>query len=189
LRIWHKLDVEDSGNGDIAKILLMRYDGLQAPVVPLAEYHADTTPAGTWVSQVFNLAAFKTTPFRIEFMFISDGDANVGTGWLLDDYDVIDADPQIASLSPSRAKLGDTITVNGSNFGGTQGTSTVTFAKTGGGRVAATVNSWSGAAIQVVIPNTAAKGDVIVNVLGYDSNGSAFALILAPPTLQGLVQQ
>ena len=39
------------------------------------------------------------------------------------------------------------------------------------------------------MPSDAAKGDVIVNVLGYDSNGAAFTLILAPPTLQGLGQQ
>ena len=84
-----------------------------SPTVALAEYHADTTPAGQWVSQVFNLAAFKSTPFRIEFMFTSDNDANVGAGWLLDDYEIIDANPHISSLSPSRAKLGDTITVNG----------------------------------------------------------------------------
>jgi subtilisin family serine protease len=188
LRIWHKLDVEQDDRGDAAKILLIRYDGLQTTTVPLAEYRTDTTPAGQWVSQVFDLARFKSTPFRIEFVFTSDGDANAGAGWFLDDYDVLDADPQISSLSPARAKLGDTITVNGGNFGGAQGTSTITFAKDGGGRTAGTVDSWSGTAVQVVVPSDAAKGDVLVRVLGYDSNAAAFTLILAPPALQGLVQ-
>lgn len=189
LRLWHKLDIEADNHGDSAQVLLLRYDGLQTSPLALADYRTDTSPAGTWVSQVFNLAPFKSNPFRIEFLFVSDDDANVGTGWLIDDYEILDADPQITSLSPSRAKLGDTITVNGSNFGGVQGTGTVTFAKSGGGRTTATVNSWSNTAIQVVVPNDAIKGDLLVNVLGFDSDPAAYTLILAPPTLQNLTQQ
>lgn len=189
LRLWHKLDVEADDHGDSAQVLLLRYDGLQASALALADYRTDTSPAGTWVSQVFSLAPYQSDPFRVEFLFFSDADANTGTGWLIDDYEIIDADPQITSLSPSRAKLGDTITVNGSKFGAVQGSSSLTFAKDGGGRTAATVSSWSNSAIQAAVPSDAAKGDVVVSVLGYDSSPAAFALILAPPVLQDLTQR
>ena len=188
LRLWQKVDVEDSGGGDIAKLLLMRYDNGQVTAVPLAEYRSDSTPAGSWVKQVFDLGGFKDTPFRLELLFTSDSDDYYGSGWFVDDYEVIDASPSISSLSPARAKLGDTITVNGSNFGGLQDTSTVTFAKDGGGRTTATASSWSNTAIHVTVPADAAKGDVIVDVLGYDSSGAAFTLILPPPDLTGLGQ-
>jgi thermitase len=189
LRLWHKLDVEADNHGDIAQVALLRYDGLLASPFTLAEYRTDTAPAGTWVSQAFNLAPYKSNLLRIEFMFTSDNDANAGAGWLIDDYEIIDADPQLTSLSPSRAKLGDTITINGSKFGAVQGASAVTFARDGGGRTNAAVSAWSDTAVQVVVPADAAKGDVLVDVLGYDSSPAAFTLILAPPALQDLTQR
>ena len=77
------------------------------------------------------------------------------------------------------------MTVSGSYFGPEQGTSTITFAKQGGGRTEPTVNSWSDTAIEVVVPDDAVSGNVLVNVQGYDSNGYYFGVTLPPPNLTG----
>ena len=188
LRLWHKLDVE-SNRGDYGKILLVRYDGLDDIETPLAEYRSDSTPAGQWVELDFDLSRFKSEPFRMNFLFISDSDANVGTGWFIDSYEILDADSGIDSLSPNRGITGSTITVNGGNFGAIQGSSTVSFAKSGGGRVDATVSSWSNTAIQVAVPANAMSGLVKVKVLGYESAGTSFSVILPPPEMTGLEQR
>ena len=188
LRLWHKLDVE-TGIGDYGKILLVRSEGLDDIETPLAEYRGDTAPAGQWVEAGFDLSRFKSEPFRMNFLFISDSDANVGTGWFIDHYEILDADPEIDNLSPNRGVTGSTITVNGSNFGAIAGTSTVSFAKDGGGRVDAAVSSWSNTAIQVAVPANAESGLVKVKVLGFESAGTSFSVVLPPPDLTGLEQR
>ena len=188
LRIWYKLDVEDSGRGDIAKILLVRYNGIDDIETPLAELRDDTTPAGTWIEQWFNLTGFKSSDFRINFLFDSDNDGNAGTGWFIDDYEIIDADPQIDDIADPSGARGKTVIVNGANFGSHQGSSTITFAKEGGGRTAPAISTWSNTGITVTVPDDAISGNVIVTVLGYDSNGEYFGVSLNPPTLGGLEQ-
>jgi hypothetical protein len=186
LRIWHRVDVENSGRGDIAKILLVRYDGTDDMETPIAEYRDDTAPAGQWKEQWFNLTDFKSAPFRLNFLFDSDSDSNFGTGWFVDDYEILDADPQIDSITDPSGAPGKAVVINGSNFGKIQGTSTVTFAKEGGGRTQAAVSSWGEDAIAVTVPADAASGDVIVTVLGFESAGEYFGVSLAPPNLTGI---
>ncbi|HES58696.1 MAG TPA: hypothetical protein ENO21_04635, partial [Firmicutes bacterium] len=188
LRIWHQLDVADDGD-DFGRLVLVRYDGLDDIETTMAELRSDTSPAGSWVSQVFDLTPFKSDPLRFNFIFYSNGDDTAGTGWLLDDIEVLDANPQITSISNnSRGTVGSTRTVSGANFGVIQGASTVTFAKEGGARTSATVNSWSDGAIEVVVPADAISGNVIVKVLGYESNGFDFRVHLGAPTLTDLTQ-
>jgi subtilisin family serine protease len=180
LRLWHKLDSADTG--DVGQITLVRYDGIETLELPLAEFHNSVSG---WTRLVYDLTPYKDDPLRLKFLFTSDGDGSVGTGWYIDDYEVLDANPTLASLSPTSGLPGGALTINGSHFGLVQDDSTVTFAASGGGRVAATVTAWSDTQIQVTIPATVASGNVIVNVLGFDSNGLPFTY--ANPTLTSIV--
>ena len=187
LRLWHQLDVE-SGGDDYGKVLLVRYDGLDDIETPLSEFRSDTSPADTWVRLLYDLSPYQADPLRFNFLFISDN-ADGGAGWFIDDYEVLDADPVITSISDNaRGQAGMTRTVNGQRFGAVQDTSTVTFAATGGGRTTATVTSWSDTAVQVTVPADAASGDVIVTVLGFDSAGEYFGVYLDSPVIDDLDQ-
>jgi hypothetical protein len=184
LKFWHKLDVGDSG--DYGKVVLVRYDGIEDVDVPLAEYRADVE---SWTEQVFDLTDYKNDSFRIKFQFDSDGDDNHGSGWLLDDIDLINAVPEITSISDNaRGQGGDTRTIYGNYFGTTESGNSVTFAKEGGGETTATVNSWDTDEIEVVVPADAISGDVVVTVLGNDSNGEYFGVVPDAPTLGDLDQ-
>ena len=63
------------------------------------------------------------------------------------------------------------MTITGTNFGATQGTSTVTFNGT-----AATPTSWSATSIAVPVPSGATTGNVVVTVGGAGSNGVNFTV-------------
>src|SRR5262249_52177631 len=77
--------------------------------------------------------------------------------------------PSIASLSPNSRVIGTSVTISGSGFGATQGTSSVTF----NGKTANPTN-WSDTSIQVSVPAGATTGNVIVNVGGSGSNSVTF---------------
>ena len=77
----------------------------------------------------------------------------------------------ITSLSATSGKPGDMITVNGSGFGATQGSSTVMFNGT-----AATPSSWSDSSIAVPVPSGATTGNVVVTAGGRASNGMNFTV-------------
>ncbi len=79
--------------------------------------------------------------------------------------------PAITSLSPSSGAVGASVTITGVNFGGSQGTSTVTFNGT-----AATPTSWSATSIVVPVPTGATTGGVVVTVGGVASNGVSFTV-------------
>ena len=82
-------------------------------------------------------------------------------------FTVTQPSPAISSLSPTSGAAGTAVTITGANFGGTQGTSTVTF-----GGVAATVSSWSATSIVAAVP-TGLSGavSVVVTVGGIASRG------------------
>ena len=73
--------------------------------------------------------------------------------------------PQITSLSPSSAAVGSSITIAGSNFGASQGTSIVSF----NGTNATTITSWHDSSIVVDVPSLATTGNVVVTVSGIAS--------------------
>ena len=74
--------------------------------------------------------------------------------------------PTITSLAPTSGPVGTAVTITGTNFGATQGTSTVTFNGT-----TATPTSWSATSIVVPVPAGATTGNVVVTVGGLASNG------------------
>jgi YD repeat-containing protein len=89
--------------------------------------------------------------------------------------------PSISSLSPVAGPIGTSVTINGSAFGATQGTSTVTF-----NGVTATPTNWTSTSIVAPVPASATSGPVVVTVSGVASNGVAFG-VGATGTVDGTV--
>ncbi len=87
--------------------------------------------------------------------------------------------PSITNLSPSSGPVGAAVTITGTNFGATQGASTVTF----NGRPA-TATSWSATSIAVLVPTGATTGNVMITVAGVASNGVSFTV--SAPTLSSI---
>jgi RHS repeat-associated protein len=85
------------------------------------------------------------------------------------------ATPSITSLAPTSGSVGTPVTITGTNFGSTQGTSTVTFNGT-----AATPTSWSASSIVVPVPSGTTTGPVLVTIGGVPSNGSSFTMTSLP---------
>jgi hypothetical protein len=79
--------------------------------------------------------------------------------------------PAILSLSPTYGPLGANVTIAGTNFGTTQGTSTVTFNGT-----LASIASWGATSIQTQVPQGATSGNVVVTVDGAASRGVPFTV-------------
>src|SRR4029077_14125815 len=79
--------------------------------------------------------------------------------------------PAIASLTPASGPVGSVVTIAGSNFGATKGTSTVTFNGT-----TAAPTSWLATSIVVPVPAGATTGNVIVTVGGVASNAMTFTV-------------
>jgi hypothetical protein len=90
------------------------------------------------------------------------------------------ATPTIANLQPPSGAASAPVAVNGSNFGSTQNTSTVTFNGT-----TATATSWGPDVIGVSVPAGATSGPVVVTVNGVASNGPTFT-VTPPPSITGL---
>jgi len=82
--------------------------------------------------------------------------------------------PNITSVNPTVGIAGQSITINGSNFGAMQGSSTVTF----NGAIA-TATSWSTTSIIATVPAAAMTGPVVVTVAGMASNGSTLTVLNA----------
>jgi hypothetical protein len=83
--------------------------------------------------------------------------------------------PGITGLSPTSGPPGTAVTITGTNFGATQGSSTATF-----NGVAASPISWSNTSIATSVPVGATTGSVVVTVNGAASNGVNFTVL--PPT-------
>src|SRR5207245_2771644 len=86
-------------------------------------------------------------------------------------FTVTASSPSITSLSPSSGAVGTSVTITGTNFGTTQGTSTVKFNGT-----IAIPTSWSSTSIVAPVPAGATTGSVVVTVGGVASNGVNFTV-------------
>lgn len=82
--------------------------------------------------------------------------------------------PYIRSISPNTGLAGTSVTLSGSGFGATQGSSTIAF-----NSVNATVNSWSDTQIVVTVPASATTGVVSVTEGGFTANGPVFTVLPA----------
>ena len=83
--------------------------------------------------------------------------------------------PSITGLSQNSGAVGSSVQVTGTNFGATQGSSTLTFNGT-----TAIPTSWSSTTILVTVPAGAATGNVVVAVSSLASNGVNFTVVVAP---------
>jgi RHS repeat-associated protein len=76
--------------------------------------------------------------------------------------------PLVTSISPTSGTASQSVTIYGTSFGSTQGTSTVTF----NGTSAASITSWSNTEIVAVAPSTVTTGPVVVTVSSISSNSN-----------------
>ena len=88
--------------------------------------------------------------------------------------------PAISSLLPTSGPVGTAVTITGTNFGATQGTSTVSF-----NGITATPTSWSNTQIVLQVPSGAITGSVVVMVSGLTSSGVSFT-VLTPPSVSAI---
>lgn len=83
--------------------------------------------------------------------------------------------PGITSVSPTTGAVGSSVTISGSNFGTTQGTSSVRF-----GTATATVSSWSATQVVATVPNVMGAVALTIVVGGISSNAATFTVAGAP---------
>jgi RHS repeat-associated protein len=93
---------------------------------------------------------------------------------------MVAATPTMTSLSPTSGAIGTSVTITGTNFGSTQGSSTVKFNGT-----TATPTSWSATTIKAPVPAGAATGNVVVHSSGVDTNGKPFTVTSGAFTTTG----
>jgi hypothetical protein len=84
----------------------------------------------------------------------------------------VNTPPVVTGVSPSTGKPGDTVTITGTAFGGSQGTSTLII-----GNVPATPTSWTDTKITATVPPGASTGAVVVNTPQGESNPKAFTVV------------
>ena len=89
--------------------------------------------------------------------------------------------PSITTLWPTSGPVGTAVTITGSNFGATQGASTVTF----GGITAGAAAYWSATSITVTVPSGAPTGSVVVTVNGMAGNSTPYT-VTNPPNITGV---
>jgi hypothetical protein len=84
--------------------------------------------------------------------------------------------PAITSIWPASGPTGTSVTITGTGFGASQGTSTVAF----GGVPAATIPYWSATSITAIVPGGAVTGSVVVTVNGMTGTGDLFTVTNPP---------
>jgi RHS repeat-associated protein len=89
--------------------------------------------------------------------------------------------PMISGVTPASGGIGASVTVNGSNFGSPQGSSTINF----NGVPATSITSWTSAQIVAVVPSTASSGPVTVVVNSIPSNTN-FGFAFYHPVISGV---
>ena len=93
----------------------------------------------------------------------------------------------INSIDPISGQVDTLVTIEGSNFGATQGTNDkVTFAGSGIGRIEAPITSWIATQIVCKVPANAITGNIIVTAAGQDSNGVNFKVERSNPSVDYL---
>src|SRR5271155_2458672 len=83
--------------------------------------------------------------------------------------------PTISAISPTSGPVGMPVTITGTNFGTTQGSSTVTLNST-----SAVVTSWSATNITVIVPTGGTSGTFTVTVSGQAVNSPSFTVTALP---------
>src|SRR6266568_1493483 len=109
--------------------------------------------------------AVKTLRFRVIVVFLFCSLISIEAAFAA-------SGPSVTGLSPTSGPVGTSVTISGSEFGSSQGTSAVQF----NGNIA-TVTSWSASTIVATVPNAATTGNLVVTVSGSASNGLNFTVV------------
>ena len=102
-----------------------------------------------------------------------------GTGYNSPIFTVTSA-PLITSLSRRYGASGVGVTVTGTGFGATQGSSTLTFNGVPATSSQYLTMTWSNTSITAPVPASATSGDVVVTAAGQASNGLGFTVEPSP---------
>jgi hypothetical protein len=130
----------------------------------------------------YSTAALTVGSHTITASYAGDSNYNISTSPNLTQT-VKAGPPTIASLTPNFGPTGSLITITGTNFGSSQGSSTVKFYN--GVTATPCGTCWSSTSITVAVPSAATTGNVVVTVSGVASNGSPFT-VLPTPSITGL---
>jgi len=168
----------DGGGGKLKAYLS---DG-SAPVYVDASLQATGNPFSVYRVYVIQFSAASagqtlTVRWTLNSVTYSGGAINLYAA-ALDGAPAVPTGPAITQISPTSGGLGTNVTISGSGFGASQGTSIVTF-----NGVIATPTSWSDTQIQVPAPATSNTGNVVVTVAGVASDPELFSM---PPTITSL---
>jgi len=172
------------GSGSVGTTLTINGTGFQSAQGTGGVYFTSATPSATIVSwtdtQVVVLVPATSTSGSIKIVANNTQESNKDVVFTM-------PNPVITSLSPTSGTENTQVQVNGSGFGATQGSSTITFSA-----VAATVVSWSDTQILARVPSTAGSGPVQVVEGGVNGNANVYFTVPAPqissisPTIGGV---
>jgi hypothetical protein len=81
--------------------------------------------------------------------------------------------PTITALSPNSGAIGATVVITGTNFGSSQGTSTLKF---NGKTATVAAGNWTASSITTTVPAATTTGNVVVTVSGVSSATNANTL-------------
>jgi uncharacterized repeat protein (TIGR01451 family) len=144
---------------------------------------------GAWEQITFDLKSVPTignlcgqTTVYITFYCEADSVQTYNDGPFLDDiviesYTAGGTPPSITLITPSSASAGtsNAVTITGSNFGASQGSSVVEFFYAPGeSKIPASVTAWSDTSITCLVPEGASSGPVTVTTGGGTSGGYTF---------------
>lgn len=153
-------------SGDSLQDIITTYAALTMPAEPLAVLNAKPA-AGTWALEISDGAEGDTGTLNAWSLELTTSGLSTNAFALV-------IHPSITALSAASGSGGAAVTLTGSNFGTTQGTSSVSI-----GGAPAVVTGWQDTSITVLVPDNVIAGeqDVTVTVGGQGSNAAPFTVL------------
>jgi len=182
--------IANRGLGSAGRFVVKFYLSTNTMITKYDTYLGSKTVVGLPAGGTASLSAYVKVPTTVSpgvyyLGVVADADRQVAesrednnTGY--DRMEVVrPVRPSISHLKPSSGPVGTRVTITGTNFGSTRGTSYVTFYPD---RRATRYIVWSDTRIVVEVPSGARTGDVYVRTSEGRSNGKPFTV--APPNLK-----
>lgn len=158
-------------SGSVASLVTIRGSGFgTAQAAGIVAFNGISVPVNSWSG---NVIIFPVPPGA------SLGTAQIvvtPSGGLPTNTMSFIVTPGIASISPASGTSGTAVTIQGSNFGQSQDTSTLTL-----NGLIAQISSWSDTQIQATVPAGASTGVVQATIAGLTSNPVAFNIVCNTP--------
>ena len=134
-----------------------------------------------WVQTGTTQTATMAQNVYVGMVVDSGNTSSFGTGTFDSVSSMVGTMPIISGISPAAGPIGTRVTINGTNFGSSQGTSTVNF----NGTPATSITTWTSSQIVATLPSNATSGPVTVVVGGIQSNTN-FGFTLYNPVVAGV---